>query len=197
MGAHYASSIYHIEAVCLYAIPVLFRRLRPPSISKDSDRFLATLHYETLPCHTRLISPSSPLTHPVPPCIFTFSYYVSPTPYCCATRAHICSHALLLPTTCTSTCISLLSGRPGPLHEIAVSAFSRSPLGRADTSLQGGGEVRLHVTKGGVNKLSQRSWISIRSVGYRNEKTFFTFRYKVKKTSETITRTITIIIVIE
>ena len=40
MGAHHASSIYYTETVCLdYPIPVLFRRLRLPSISLDSDRF--------------------------------------------------------------------------------------------------------------------------------------------------------------
>ena len=62
---------------------------------------------------------------------FTFSYYMSPTLYCCATRAHICSHVLLLPTTGVSNIFYLVG--PGPPHEIAVSAFSRSPLGRADT----------------------------------------------------------------
>ena len=43
----------------------------------------------------------------------------------------MCSHVLLLPTTG----MSLLLVGPGPLHDIAVSAFSRSPLGRADTFL--------------------------------------------------------------
>ena len=53
---------------------------------------------------------------------------MSPTLYCFATRAHICSHVLLLPTTVFFSLVG-----PGPLHEIAVSAFSRSPLGRANT----------------------------------------------------------------
>ena len=55
---------------------------------------------------------------------------MSPTLYCCATRARMRSHVLLLPTTGIS--LSFLVG-PGPLHEIAVSAFSRSPFRRADT----------------------------------------------------------------
>ena len=60
---------------------------------------LYSLVYQTLlPCHIRLISSSPPLAHPVPLLLvyFTFPYYVSPTLYCCATRAHICSHVLLL-----------------------------------------------------------------------------------------------------
>ena len=56
-----------------------------------------------LPCHIRQIS-SSLLTHPVPQ--ITFSYYVSPTLYCCATRAHICSRVLLLLTTGISLSLS-------------------------------------------------------------------------------------------
>ena len=42
-------------------------------------------------------SSSPPLTHPV--VYFTFSYYVSPTLYGCATQAHTCSHVLPLPTS--------------------------------------------------------------------------------------------------
>ena len=71
---------------------------------KKAIVFRYSLSYQTLPCHTRPISLSSLLTHPVPP--FTFSHYVRPTLYCYATRAHICSHVLLLPTTG----LSLLSG---------------------------------------------------------------------------------------
>ena len=44
----------------------------------------------------------------------------------------MCIHVVLLPTTVISLSSVLLAG-PGPLHEIAASGFSRSPLGRADT----------------------------------------------------------------
>ena len=56
------------------------------------------LVYQTIPCHIHVIS-SSPRI-PFLLVYFTSSYYVSPTLYRCATRAHTCSHVLLLlPTT--------------------------------------------------------------------------------------------------
>ena len=58
--------------------------------------------YQTLPCHTRQMSSSPPLTHPAPPPDY---WYIS---------------------------FFFVVG-PGPLREIAVSDFSLSPLGRADT----------------------------------------------------------------
>ena len=59
---------------------------------------------------------------------FTFSYGVSSTLICFATRAHLCIF-LVLPTTGT-VISSFWHIQPGPPHEIAASAISRSPLGR-------------------------------------------------------------------
>ena len=61
---------YITQKLCAYPIPVLFRRLWPPPVSQYSDRFLATLVYQTPPCHIRRISSPPPLTRPVPHCIF-------------------------------------------------------------------------------------------------------------------------------
>ena len=88
---------------------------------------------QTPPC-LMFLSPSSPLpTHPVPPVHFTISCHF------------ICEfYSLLLCHTGTSvrlhpppgywyTSFFFMQAGPGSLHELAVSAFSRSPLGRANT----------------------------------------------------------------
>ena len=58
---------------------------------------------------------------------FTFSYCLSPT----LLLRHTGTYFLPPPDYCFISFFFLVG--PGPLHEIAVSAFSRSPLGRADT----------------------------------------------------------------
>ena len=96
-----------------------------------------SLVYQTLPCHISLISSSPPLTHPVAPCIyFTFSHYLSPTLHCCATRAHMCIHALLLPTTGIPWYL-FLAGRsrsPTRNRSLIFFAYSIGP-GRENTFL--------------------------------------------------------------
>ena len=62
---------------------------------------------------------------------FTFSHYMSSTLYCIATRAHLCIFFHLL--SATGVPFFFLAG-PGPLHEITIPAFSRSPLGHANMS---------------------------------------------------------------
>ena len=72
----------------------------------------------------------------IPSCRSRSSLHISHSPtvwvllYCFATTAHLC-YFLLLPTT--GIPLSPFLAGPGPLHEIAVSAFLRSPLGRANT----------------------------------------------------------------
>ena len=84
--------------------------------------------YQTLPCNIRLIS-SSPLTHPVPPCIFHILLLCeSYSLLLCHTGTYV--HARPRPPD--YCCVFFLVG-PGRLHEIAVSAFSRSQLGGANT----------------------------------------------------------------
>ena len=66
-GAHYVSSIYYIETVCLsYPLPV-----SPSTATIHLLGLRAFSRYplvdQTLACHTRLISSCPPLTHPVPP----------------------------------------------------------------------------------------------------------------------------------
>ena len=60
---------------------------------------------------------------------FTFSHYVSST----LLRCHKCTsvHHLPPPLDYWYARYLFFLASPGPLHEIAVSAFSRSPLGRA------------------------------------------------------------------
>ena len=85
--------------------------------------------YQTSPCHIRLLS-SSLLTHPIPPCIF----HILPLCEFCSTVCHKGTSVLFPPPPdYWHTSFVCLAG-PGPLHEIAVSAFSRSPLGREHTS---------------------------------------------------------------
>ena len=67
------------------------------------------------------------------------SLYISHSPtiwallYCFATRAHLCIFFLFPSTTGIPLfSFSFLAG-PGALHELAVSAFLRCPLGRANT----------------------------------------------------------------
>ena len=67
--------------------------------------------------------------HPVPPCIFHILPLREFYSNCFATRAHLC---IFLPLSTTGKYLSFLAG-PNPLHEIAVSALSRKPLGRANT----------------------------------------------------------------
>ena len=81
--------------------------------------------YQTLPCHIRLMSSSPLLAHPVPPCIPD-----SPINIMCVLLHIVVPHGHMCASTSSSS--RLLVG-PGPLHKIAVSAFSRSPSGRADT----------------------------------------------------------------
>ena len=54
---------------------------------------------------------------------YPITWYASPTLYCYATRAHLCIYFLLPAAGIPS--FFFLAG-PGHLHEIAVSAFSRS-----------------------------------------------------------------------
>ena len=75
--------------------------------------------------HSSIISQHIPvlLVH------FTFSHYVSSTYSISLPKGNICaspSSRLLV------YCIYFFLAGPGPLPEIAVSSFSRSPLGRAD-----------------------------------------------------------------
>ena len=135
MGAHYSSSLYYIDNICIsYPRPLspsaaticlLFNRIA--IVSRYS------LVYQPLPCHIRLSS-SSPLTHPVP-CIFNVlllceSYFIL---FCLSI---VVPHGHILVATSSSSqllvYLFLLSGGSRPLHEIAVSAVSRSPLCRAD-----------------------------------------------------------------
>ena len=89
-----------------------------------------SLVYQSLPCHTCQISPSPPPTHPVPPCIFhiiilreSYSLLLCHT----GTYLHPC------PPPPDYWYISFFLVGPGPLHKIAASVFSRSPLRRANT----------------------------------------------------------------
>ena len=61
---------------------------------------------------------------------FIFSHYASSTLLLCHQGTSV--HLLPPPLEYWYTSFSFLAG-PGPIHEIAVSAFSRSPLGRAHT----------------------------------------------------------------
>ena len=68
------------------------------------------------------------------------TWYVSSTLYYFATRAHLCIYCLLLPATGIPWCqvpgISFFFlASPGRLHQIAVSAILRSPLGGANKLL--------------------------------------------------------------
>ena len=63
---------------------------------------------------------------------FTFSHNVSSALVCFATRARHCIFLVLTTIGIPGTSFFFLAG-PGPLHEITVSAFSRSPLGRTNT----------------------------------------------------------------
>ena len=87
------------------------------------------------PCHIRPF-PSSPLlAHPVPP--YTLHIFDYVTIHCFATRTHLlCIYFLLLASINSHT--SFFLAGPGHLHEIAVSAFSSSPLISASV------QVRFH-----------------------------------------------------
>ena len=68
------------------------------------------------------------LTDPAPPCTFHILPLRESTRYCFAIRAHLCIYFL---RSATGIPLFLLAD-PGHLHEIAVSASSRSPLGCAN-----------------------------------------------------------------
>ena len=126
---------YTTQKLFAYPVPVLFRRLRSPSISRRIAivfSLLSILLDTKLLHHIRLSSSSSPLTHPAPPCIFyiLLLLYVSPTLYCCATWALICSHVFLLPTT--GIYMYFLVKSRSPTRNRSCS-FWRCPLDRADT----------------------------------------------------------------
>ena len=84
--------------------------------------------YQTSPCH--ILVSSSPLSCSS---YFTFSHYVNSTLNCFATRAHLCTFSLPLSTN--GMPFSYFVAGPGPLREIAVSAFSRSRLDGVNTFL--------------------------------------------------------------
>ena len=101
-------------------ILLLFRRLWPPSTSKTAIVFS---HQPSVP--------NFPMPHTS---IFLTSYSNTSrmwvrTPLLCHKSTSL--HLLLPPLDYWYTSFFFLAG-PGPLHEIAVSAFSRSPLGRAN-----------------------------------------------------------------
>ena len=116
-----------------YLIPFLFRRLRPLSISKDTriaivfSLFFAVV-YQSWSYHICLFSSSPPLAHP--PCAFHI------LPLCQFYSLLLCdkgtSMHLSPPPHYWYTSFFFLTGL-GPLHEIVVSAFWRSPSDRANT----------------------------------------------------------------
>ena len=127
MGAHYVFSMYHIEstlprfsfAACSYH---LYRRIAIVFSLLSSAPNSSISH-----SYSFLISSSNTssflLKH------FTFSHCVSSTLYCFAARAYLSGDLVPPPSGYWYTSFFFLAV-PGPLHEIAVSAFSRSPLGR-------------------------------------------------------------------
>ena len=90
--------------------------------------------HQTSPSYICLLSSYLPLTQSAPLCtaVFTFSRFVGSTLACVATRTALCAFFLLHPNYYRRTSFFVLAG-PGPLHENAVPAVSRSPLGRANT----------------------------------------------------------------
>ena len=98
LGAHYASSIYCMETVCLSSLRPVWPSAATIYLLVWRPFSLYHLVYHTLPCHaSNFLISSSNVSRP--------SLYISHSPtmqiltlYCCATRAHICSHVLLLTT---------------------------------------------------------------------------------------------------
>ena len=130
MGSHYVFSTCYIETFA-YLIPLLFRRLWPPLSPRIAIVFslLSSVPNFSMPHSSIFLISQHILFFLV---YFTSSHYVSSIIYCFSTRAHL---SVLFPPPSPDywhASFFFLAG-PGPLHEIAVSAFSRSPLGRANT----------------------------------------------------------------
>ena len=130
LRAHHDFYIYYIETVCLsYLIPV---SLFVATIYLLGWRYFSrySLVYQSPLCYICLFSPS-PLTRPLPPCLFRIlllcEYH---SVVLCHTGTYL--HPRRPPEDWYMFLFFLVG--PGPLHEIrnAVSAFSRSPLGRAN-----------------------------------------------------------------
>ena len=130
LGGHYVVTIYYIYFVFAKFIPFLFRRLWPPSISQDSDRYLAAILCIKLLHVTFVHFPH--LTHPGFPTTFHIlllcEFY---SLLLCHETA--CVHLLLPPPAYWYTSFFFVAG-PGHLHENrSFSVFAK--LGRANTFL--------------------------------------------------------------
>ena len=123
--------IYYVETFLLILSPSCFavceHRLAPRIAIVFS--LLSTVMHQASPCHIHLFSSSLNPSRSSSHVSHSPTTYVSSTLYCFAPGAHLCIF-FLLPRLLVY--LFFLAG-PCPLHEIAVSAFSRSPLGRANT----------------------------------------------------------------
>ena len=107
-----------------YPISFLFRRLWPPPTPRIAIVFSLLLPNSFT---SRSSNSSFPLTHPVPPCVFHIILLCeSFSLLWCHTGTYV--HPRPPPDYCFVSFFFLVG--PGPILEIPVSAFLRSPLGR-------------------------------------------------------------------
>ena len=128
LSAHHAFSIDYVATVCLYSLLILSPSCFAVCGHHLTPRIAIVFsRLSSLPNSSKRQNSSSPLTHPVPPCIFHI-------PLLCEFYSIVVPHGHTASTSSSLLLVNILFlVGPGPLHEIAVSAFSRSPLGRADT----------------------------------------------------------------
>ena len=130
MGAQYGF-IHILHRFVLHVLcPSCFAVCGHPITSSVATVFSLLSSVPISSCHICLFSSFPPLTQSVPPCTFDVlslcEFYSIALP-----QGHICTSSSSPPHE-WYTSVFFPAG-PGPLHEIAVSAFSRSPLGRANT----------------------------------------------------------------